>query len=356
MTTTRRTALLAGAGALAAPATLKADTVHRWRMVTSWPRDLPGPGMTAARLARRIETMSGGQIAIQLHAAGEIVPAFEVLDAVSEGVAELGHTAAVFWAGKMPVSQLFLAVPFGLTPLEHTSWIEHGGGQALWDELYGDFGVKPFMAGNTGMSMGGWFRQEINGLADLQGLRFRMPGLGGDLYQPFGIVQVSLPPGETLPALQSGAIDAAEFAGPFSDLALGFYQAAPYYYGPGLHEPNGTGECIVNRGTFEALPDHLQAVVAEACRAENAFALAEAERMNAEALKSLVEDHGVQLRTFPDEVTAALRARAPEVLGQFAEKGGLEKRIHDSYVAMLELMRPWSRESMARFLTARAAV
>ncbi len=356
MNATRRNAILAGAGVIAAPATLGAETAQRWRMVTSWPRDLPGPGMTATRLAERINAMSGGRIEVQLFAAGEIVPAFEVLDAVSEGVAELAHTAAVFWAGKMPVSQLFLAAPFGLTPLEHVSWIEHGGGQALWDELYGDFGVKPFMAGNTGMSMGGWFRREIHGLSDLQGLRFRMPGLGGDLYKPFGIVQVSLPPGETLPALQSGAIDAAEFAGPFSDLALGFHQAAPFYYGPGLHEPNGTGECIVNRAVFEALPTELKAVVTEACRAENAYALAEAERMNAEALRSLVEDHGVQLRTFPPEIIEALRTRAPEVLGQFAENDGLDRRIHDSYVAMLDLLRPWSRESTAAFLTARAAV
>jgi len=356
MNATRRNALLAGAGVMAAPAVLRADTPIRWRMVTSWPRDLPGPGMTATRLARRIETMSGGRIEVQLYAAGEIVPAFEVLDAVSEGVAELAHTAAVFWAGKMYVSQLFLAVPFGLTPLEHMAWIEHGGGQALWDELYGDFGVKPFMAGNTGMSMGGWFRREIHSVGDLRGLRFRMPGLGGDLYAPMGIVQVSLPPGETLPALQSGAIDAAEFAGPFSDLALGFHQAASYYYGPGLHEPNGTGECIVNRGAFEALPDDLRAVVTEACRAENAFALAESERMNAEALQSLVEDHGVQLRAFPAEITAALREQAPSVLAQFADQGGLEKRIHDSYVAMLDLLRPWSRESLAAYLAARAAV
>jgi len=325
-------------------------------MVTSWPRDLPGPGITAARLAERIRTMSDGQIDIQVHAAGEIVPAFEVLDAVGEGVAEIGHTAAIFWAGKMPVAQLFLAVPFGLTPLEHIAWIEHGGGQALWDELYGDFGVKPYMAGNTGMSMGGWFRNELHSLADLQGLRFRMPGLGGELYGPFGIVQVSLPPGETLPALQSGAIDAAEFAGPSSDLALGFYQAAPFYYGPGLHEPNGTGECIVNRRAFESLPGHLQSVVAEACRAENAFALAEAERMNAAALRSLVADHGVQLRSFPSEITDALRGEAPGVLGQFAATGGLDKRIHDSYVATLELLRPWSSVSMASFLAARAAV
>jgi TRAP-type mannitol/chloroaromatic compound transport system substrate-binding protein len=354
MTTTRRTALFAAAATVAAPAVARSQTPLRWRMVTSWPRDLPGPGVTARRLGERIEAMSGGAIEVELFAAGEIVPAFEVLDAVGEGVAELGHTAAVFWAGKMPVSQLFLAVPFGLTPLEHMAWIEHGGGQVLWDELYAGFGVKPFMAGNTGMSMGGWFRRELHSAADLKGLRFRMPGLGGVLYAPMGIVQVSLPPGETLPALQSGAVDAAEFAGPASDLALGFYQAAPFYYGPGLHEPNGTGECVINRELFEGLPADLQAVVTEACRAENAFALAEAERMNAAALMALVDEHGVQLRTFPDDIVEALRAEAPAVLAPFAAAGGLDARIHDSYVATLELLRSWSRTSMADFLTARA--
>jgi len=149
-------------------------------------------------------------------------------------------------------------------------------------------------------------------------------------------------------------VDAAEFAGPASDLALGFYQAAPFYYGPGLHEPNGTGECVVNRALFEGLPADLQAVVTEACRAENAFALAEAERMNAAALMALVDEHGVQLRTFPDDIVEALRAEAPAVLAPFAAAGGLDARIHDSYVATLELLRPWSRTSMADFLTARA--
>ena len=353
----RRTALLTGAAAtFAAPALARAETPIHWRMVTSWPENLPGPGVSARRVAERIEALSGGRLQVEVFPAGSLVPAFEVMDAVGSGTAEMAHTAAVFWSGKLPAAPFFLAVPFGLVPHEHDAWINVGGGQELWDAYYADLGVKPYLAGNTGMSMGGWFRHEIHSVSDLQGLRFRMPGLGGDLYQPMGIVQVSLPPGETLPALQSGAIDAAEFAGPFSDLALGFHQAAPYYYSPGLHEPNGTGECIVNRGVFEALPGDLQAVVAEACRAENAYALAESERMNAEALNSLVEDHGVQLRAFPPEIVEALRARAPEVLGQFAEHGGLDKRIHDSYAAMLDLLRPWSRESMAAYLTARAAV
>ena len=235
-----KSAAIGSSAVLAAPAVARAEEIQ-WRMATSWPRNLPGPGVTAQRLADRIAALSGGRLQIKLYAAGELVPALEVLDGVASGAAHIGHTAAVFWTGKMPAAPFFLAIPFGMTPHEHVAWIEHGGGQALWDELYADFGVKPFMAGNTGMSMGGWFRRELTGLDDLQGLKFRMPGLGGQMYAPFGIVQVSLPPGETQPALQTGLIDAAEFAGPSSDLALGFYKVTPYYYGPGIHEPNGTG-------------------------------------------------------------------------------------------------------------------
>ncbi len=353
MSLTRRSALAATAAApLAAPRVVRAARHHRWRMVTSWPRDLPGPGVTARRLAERIAAMSGGRLVVELHAAGELVPAFEVLDAVGRGVAEMGHSAALFWMGKAKVAALFTAAPMGLTPLEHTAWIEHGGGQALWDELYADFGVKPFMAGNTGMSMGGWFRHEIRSAADLRGLRWRMPGLGGELYAPFGIVQVSLPPGEILPALQSGAIDAAEFAGPASDLALGFHKVARYYYWPGLHEPNGTGEALVNRAAWAALDEELRAVVAEACRAENAYALAESERRNAAALRALTTRHGVQLRRFPADVIAAARRQAREVLAQF-NRPGISGRIYRSYRAMLEELGAWPRVSIMGFLEAR---
>ena len=254
----RRSALGAAAAALAAPALARADTAIAWTMVTSWPRALPGPGVTAQRLAERIAAMSGGRLRTKLYAAGEIVPAFEVMDAVGSGTADVGHTASIFWMGKARVAAVFTAVPFGMMPLEHIAWIEHGGGQALWDELYADMGAKPFMAGNTGMSMEGWFKRELHGVDDLKGLKFRMPGLGGEMYAPLGIVQVSLPAGEILPALQSGAIDATEFVGPFSDLSLGFYKVAPFYYGPGFHEPNGTAECIVNRKAWEKLEPDLQ--------------------------------------------------------------------------------------------------
>ena len=322
-------------------------------MVTSWPANLPGPGVSARRLAERIAALSDGRLTIEVSAAGEIVPAFEVFDAVGEGVAEMAHTAALFWQGKTPAAALYTAVPFGLTPQEHNAWVLFGGGQALWDRLYADFGVKPLMAGNTGMSMGGWFKQEIAGPEDLRGLRFRMPGLGGEMYGAFGVVPVSLPPGDTMMALRLGTIDAAEFAGPASDLALGFHQAARWYYWPGLHEPNGTGECLVNRTAWAALPADLQAVVRHACEAENAAALAESEYRDQLALARLVDEYAVQLHRFPLTVEEQAGAAARDILAGFGQLGGIETEIWRSYEAALSRGRVWPMVSVQAFLEAR---
>src|SRR5258705_9950341 len=185
----RRTLLRGGGlallGAVAAPAVARAQAL-RWRMVTSWPKRRPGPGMSAERVAERISALSGGRLQITVQAAGEVVPAFEVLDAVGGSVAEMGHTAAFYWQGKEPAAAFYTTVPFGLTPLEHVAWVDAGGGQALWDELYAPFGGKPFMAGNTGVFMGGWFRRDMNGPQDLKGLKTRPLGLGGEVYRRLG--------------------------------------------------------------------------------------------------------------------------------------------------------------------------
>jgi TRAP-type mannitol/chloroaromatic compound transport system substrate-binding protein len=351
--TVRRAFLATAAGVVAMPAVGRADGPIAWRMVTSWTRNLPGPGVTAQRLADRIGAMSGGRLTVQLYGAGELVPALEVLDAVQGGTAEMAHTASFFWAGKMPAAQFFTSVPFGLLPLEHSAWIEHGGGQGLWDELYAPFGVKPFMAGNTGTSMGGWFRKEILSLADLQGLKFRIPGLGGEMMRRLGANPTMVPPPEVLPALQSGAIDATEFLGPWSDLAAGFYKAAPFYYWPGLHEPNGTGEAIVSLAAWEKLPPDLQAVVENACRAEAAYAVAEAEWQDQAALDELVTKRGAKLRRFPPDVEAAARGAAMQVLAEFDAKGGLDQRIYRSFAAMQARAVSWSRHSSQAFLEAR---
>lgn len=357
---TRRTLITAGAGglaaatALAAPAVARAET-RRWRMVTSWPKRLPGPGMSAERIAERIAALSGGRLQITVHAAGEVVPALEALDAVGGGVAEMGHTAAIYWQGKQPAAAFFTTAPFGFTPGEHVAWIDAGGGQALWDELYAPFGVKPFMGGNTGVCMGGWFRRELAGLADLKGLKIRALGLGGEVYRRLGATAQTTAAGEILVSLQSGMLDGAEFVGPGTDIALGLYRVAPYYYGPGFNKPNGTGECIVSLKAWNGLDADLQAMVAHACAAEAAFALAEMERLNAEALAAMVERHNVRLMTFPQEIVAAARRQAADVLAEVGARNEPARKVYESYRSFRERVGGWSRVSLQAVLAAREA-
>jgi TRAP-type mannitol/chloroaromatic compound transport system substrate-binding protein len=342
-------------GALATPAApaVAQSAKLRWRMVTSWPKRLPGPGMSAERVAERIGKLSGGRLEIAVSAAGEIVPAFEVLDAVGSGVAEMGHTAAFYWQGKEPAAAFFTTVPFGLTPNEHVAWIDAGGGQALWDEIYAPFGVKPFMGGNTGVCMGGWFRRDLQDLADMRGLKIRSLGLGGEIYRRLGAIPQTTAPGEILVALQSGVLDAAEFVGPGSDIALGLFRFAPYYYGPGFNKPNGTGECIVSLKAWQSLDAELQAIVAHACAAEAAFALAEMERLNIEALAALTARDRVQVHTFPADLVAAARTQADGVLAELAGKSASARKVQDAYVAFRDKIAPWSRISLQAVLEAR---
>lgn len=341
-----------GIGALAATRATASEPMTL-KMATSWPKGSPGPGQTADRLAERIEVLSGGRIKIKLFAAGELVSPLEVFDAVQSGAADLGHTAAFFWQGKMPAAAFFTAVPFGLTAIEHTAWVHHGGGQSLWDELYGANGVKPFMAGNTGTGMGGWFKQPIESLKDLQGLKYRIPGLGGEILRRLGAVPVSVAPGEIMTALQNGVVDGAEFLGPWSDLAFGFYKVAPYYYWPGFHEPNGSAECLINAELWSKLDDDLKVVIESACAVENAWALSETEWRNAESLPQLIEKHAVDVRPFPDDVLAAARTQADQVLAKFADGSDVEKNILESYLSARSRAIEWSRVSRNAFLNAR---
>jgi TRAP-type mannitol/chloroaromatic compound transport system substrate-binding protein len=353
---TRRSLVAAGATtaavAVATPRHARAAT-QEWRMVTSWPKRLPGPGMSAERIASRIRTLSGGRIDIAVHAAGELVPGLEVLDAVGNGVAEIGHTASFYWQGKMPAAAFFTTVPFGLTPAEHVGWIDAGGGQALWDALYAPFNVKPFMGGNTGVCMGGWFRREIASLADVRGLKLRSLGLGGEIYRRLGATPLTTAPGEILVSLQSGLIDGVEFVGPGTDIALGLYRVAQSYYYPGFNKPNGTGECIVARKVWEGLDGELQAIVAHACAVEANYALAEMERLNAEALAALTGKYGVKLRAFPADFVGAARKQAVDVLAGVAATGTAAKQVHDSYLAFRDRTAEWSRVSIKAVLEAR---
>lgn len=353
---TRRAAL--GALALSAGAGLSRPAIARglveWRMVTSWPKNLPGPGVSAERLARSIERLSDGRLTIKVLAAGELVPALEVFDAVAGGTAEIGHTAAIYWAGKMAAAPLFTSLPFGLTPLEHLSWLEQGGGQALWDELYAPFGVKPFVAGNTGVSMAGWFRRELVTPDDVRGLKIRIVGLGAEIWRRMGATPVALPPGEVFSAFQSGVVDAAELLAPASDFAVGLHRLTPHYYGPGFDKPNGAGEAIVSIRALEALDPDLRAIVAAAAREEHAAALAQAEWANAAALEAMIAQHRVAVRSVPEAIVTAARGHGEAIVGEIGAKDALSGRIVASYAAAKARARLWARANLAPFIEARA--
>jgi len=275
--------IVAGA-TLSAPSMLHAKEQIRWKMVTAWPKNFPGLGTNANLLAALIEEMSGGRIKVKVYGAKELVPAFEVFDAVSRGTAEMGHAGAYYWKGKSEAVQFFSSVPFGLTAQEMNAWLYYGGGMELWRELYDPFGLVPAATGNSGVQMAGWFNREINTVDDLKGLKMRIPGLGGEVLQRAGGTPVTIPGGELFTALQSGTIDATEWVGPYNDLAFGFYKVAKYYYYPGWHEPGTTMECMINKKAFNALPKDLQAIVLNACKAANMDMLAEFTARNNQAL------------------------------------------------------------------------
>jgi TRAP-type mannitol/chloroaromatic compound transport system substrate-binding protein len=322
----------------------------RWKMITTWPRDLPGVGSGAQRLADTIRAMSGGRLDIRLYGAGELVPAFEVFDSVSAGIAEMGHGAAYYWKGKIPASQFFGSVPFGMTVAETASWLYHGGGLALWDRIYAPHGVGAFPAGSTGVQMGGWYNRPIDSVADLQGLKIRIPGLGGEVMRRLGANVVNLPGAEIYTALSTGVIDATEWIGPWNDLTFGLHQAARYYYYPGWQEPGGTLELLVNAEAWQTLPGELQAIVRHACQAITLDLHAEYLVRNAQALRSLVDEHAVDLRPFPDDVLAALKQAATEVLTEIADIDADTRAVHDAYMAHLASVRGWTARSEGMFL------
>lgn len=346
------------AGAVAVPfiSTAQAQQTITWDMVTSWPQNFPALGTGANDFARRVEALSGGRMRIRVHGAGELVPALEVFDAVAAGTAEMGHSAAYYWRGKVAASQFFTAVPFGMNTTETNAWIYHGGGQELWDEIYGKHNLKPFAVGNTGTQMAGWFKKEINSLADMQGIRLRLPGLAGEAMNGIGVTTVNMPASEIFQSMQSGVLDAADWVGPYNDMALGLYQVADYYYTSVWNEPSAVLEGIVNLDAWNALPDDLKAVVTEAARASNLAMISEFAYRNAQALDTLVNEHGVQLRTFPDDVMEALYESSQRVIQRQVDADPDSKRVYDSYLAFQQLLRPFSDIGEFSYLKGREAV
>ena len=330
-----RRAFLAGAGAGAAAAAFPAPAIAQgrvqWRMLTTWPKNFPGVGTAAQRIADRIGALSDGRMEVKLFAAGEFVPAFEMFDAVREGKADMGHDAPYYWIAKQKACAFFCSVPGGLTPWEHMGWVNYGGGQALWDELYAEFGLRAWLAGNAGMQMVGWFKNPIASLADLQGLKIRMAGLQSEVLSRLGATTVNLPGGEVMPALQSGVIDAAEWGGPWMDLAFGFHKIASYCYGPGVHEPGAAMSLVVNRERYDALPESLQRIVRAAAEVENSRLLSEFTAKNALAMDELANVYGVSFERLPDDVLRRWFEISEEVNAEAGAGGDINRRIYESW-------------------------
>ena len=327
-----------------------------WKLVTTWPKNLPALGTAPERLAEMVEQMSSGRLTIKVYAAGELVPAFGVFDAVAEGSAEMGHGAAYYWRGKAPIAAIFATVPFGMNAQEMNGWLHYGGGLELWRELYAPFGVVPMAAGNSGVQMAGWFNKEINSLEDLRGLKMRIPGLGGEVLQRAGGVSVAMPGSEIFTALQTGVIDATEWVGPYNDLALGLQQIAQYYYYPGWHEPGPTIEALVNAEALASLPPDLRAMLETACRAVNQDMLDEFTARNAIALKTLVEEHGVEIRQLPEDVLRRFAELSKEVLDETAATDELSQRILDSYRAFQRSVQDYHAITEQSYLDTRTTV
>lgn len=360
----KRRAFLAGVGGAAAltacapgPETStggdRRDERFEWRIVTTWAPNFPGLGTSVNKLVRYIEDMSAGRLRIRVYAAGELIPAFEVFDAVSRGTAEMGHGAAYYWRGQVEAAQFFASIPFGLNAHEMNGWLYYGGGLELWREVYAPFNLVPFPAGNTGVQTGGWFNRRIDSVQDLRGLKMRIPGIGGEVLKLAGGTPVNLPGGEILTALQTGTIDAAEWVGPYNDIATGLHQAARYYYYPGWQEPGPTLECIVNSRAWERLPDDLKAIVQVACQAVNVDMTAEFMARNARAHEQLEADESVEVLEFPQPVLAELKRYSLQVIEGLAARDPVAAKVWASYRAFLEQSQGWQRASELSYLNTR---
>ena len=354
------TAAAVGGAAVAASSTFPKPALAQKRikmvMVTTWPRDFPGLGTGAQRLAKRITAATDGRIQVQYFAARERVGAFDSFDEVASGKAQAYHAADYYWKGKHPGWAYFTAVPFGLTYTEMNAWIRFGGGQELWDKLAGGFGLKCVMAGNTGVQMGGWFRKEINSVADLKGLKMRIPGLGGDVMAKLGASPVVLPGGQIYENLVSGAIDATEWVGPWNDRFMKFYEAAKYYYYPGFHEPGSMLSFGMNASWWGKLSKNDQTLISALAAAENDIMMAEFNAKSGEALKSLITDHGVKLRQFNDDIYDAFGKASEEVFATVRGHSKLAKSIDASFRAARQDLGAYSKISDQAYMAQRNRV
>jgi len=316
---------------------------YTWKMVTTWPPNFPVLGEGCNLFAKWVEEMSGGRMKIQVFGGGELVPALEAFEAVSNGISEIGNGASYYWAGKVPEAQFFSTVPFGMNAQQMNAWINNGGGLKLWEDTYAPFNLRPVPAGNTGVQMGGWFNKEINSLADLQGLKMRIPGLGGKVLTKAGGSAINVAGGEIYTNLERGVIDATEWIGPYHDYLIGFHKISKYYYYPGWHEPGTVLETFFNTGKLESLPADLQAILITAAHRQNLWIHAEFEAKNNIYLEKIKAESDAQIRVFPTDVLSRLRELTGEVVAELVEGNQNAQKIYESYQNFRKGAQNWSR-------------
>jgi TRAP-type mannitol/chloroaromatic compound transport system substrate-binding protein len=339
----KRRGFLLGAGAgaigLSTPAIAQGPK-YRWRLVSSFPKSLDTLFGAAEFFAERVKEATNGEIEISVYAAGEIVPALQAFDAVSDGTVELCHTCSYYFVGKDPAFTFGTTLPFGLNTRQHDSWLIEGGAQALLDKFYGKYGVKSFACGNVCAQMGGWFRKEIKSVEDLAGLKFRIGGLAGQVVQKLGVVPQQIPAGDLYPALERGTIDAAEWVGPYDDEKLGLHKVAPYYYYPGWWEGSATIHLFMQNAIWDELPAHYRALIEMASSEANAWMQARYNNNNPAALRRLVAE-GAQLRAYPDEVFDAAFDAAHELFDEIAASNADFKELYDHLTAYRQQQYSW---------------
>lgn len=342
----------AAASTLAAPAIAQGST--ELKMVTSWGKNFPGLGTAAERFGQRIEKATEGRYKVRVFAGGELVHPLKCNDAVQEGTADLYHSADYYYQGKITGYSFFAAVPFGFRVDEQDAWIHHGGGQALWDEMGAEFGIKHLPCGNTGSQMGGWFNKPMQSIEDFKGLKMRIPGFGGDVIKSLGGTSVTLAGSEILPALQSGTVDATEWVGPWNDLAFGFYKVVKFYHYPGFHEPGTTLSLGISRKLWDGLSEGDKMIFECAALAENNWDLAEFNANNTQALETLMTKHGVELVELSDNIFKAAGAAAKDVLATAGAADPLTKKIYESFLDFRKKAVAWSTLSDQSYMNKRA--
>jgi TRAP-type mannitol/chloroaromatic compound transport system substrate-binding protein len=358
----RRRDVLTGVGSFAAGATMKfpapaiAQGLRQLTMVTDWPESLPGLYPSAVRLAQTISEASGGRITIEIFPSGALVRPFETFDAVQAGIADIYHSFEGYFEDKSLAFNFYSGVPFGFTADEQFAWVHYGGGQQLWDELSGQFSIKPFLSSSTGAQMGGWFNDEITSPDGFKGLRYRMPGLGGEVLRRLGAIVVSLPGSEIAPSLRSGAIDASEWIGPWLDVAMGLHEAAGYYYYPGWHEPGTTQTLGINLDVWESFDAGDQRLIEAAAAAEVMRSLAEFNLNNALWLRKLREDGIVKVVKFDDSLLKVFFEISQDVVAEAGSGDEISRRIYDSHQQFRASIMDWSDVAERAFLNSRRIV